>query len=304
MLGAAHTSPPPVAIGGLGGSGTRVFSALLQAAGLYMGSCQNRPLDNLWFTILFKRAAWARSPAPASLDPDDVATSVRLFTRAMTTGLADGVPDEEIALLKQLRNDLPPIGNWHCGAISSYFDTLLTSKVDTVDLQRPWGWKEPNTHIFLPHLDRLIDDLRYIHIVRDGLDMAFSDNLWQMNHWSHLYGLTHTPDTAMPLRQLRFWTAANHAAIEYGRTKMQGRFLLIQYEDFCAQPHVYRDRIEQFIGQPIHSSLTDKLVRPTTIGRAEDHDLSLFPNNDLQNARSLQSLIDDLNEGHSGFNSH
>lgn len=298
----APYSTHSIAIGGLGGSGTRVFSALLQAAGLYMGSCQNDALDNLWFTVLFKRAAWGRPPHPDQPNPEDVATSVRLFTRAMTTGLANNTSDRDLALLEQLRNDLPPIGNWHCGTTGASVDSLQASQSDTEHANRPWGWKEPNTHIFLPHLDRHIDGLKYIHIVRNGLDMAFSSNLWQMKHWSHLYGLVHANDTSLPLRQLRFWTAANRATIGYGHTHMPGRFLVIQYEDFCARPYVHLERIQKFIGRSVRIDLTEKLVRPTTIGRSADHDLSLFPTDDLQDARSLQSIVDVLSEVRNGHN--
>lgn len=293
MIG-KQPSPPPVAIGGLGGSGTRVFSALLQAAGLYMGSCQNDPLDNLWFTVLFKRAAWGRPPNPPLPDPENVATSVSLFVRAMTTGLSNHLTEAERALLEQLRHDLPPTGNWRCGAKGEYVDSLLASETAPAQRARPWGWKEPNTHIFLPHLDRNIAGLKYIHIVRDGLDMAFSSNLWQMTHWSHLYGLTHATDTPKPLRQLRFWTAANAATINYGRMHMQDRFLVVRYEDFCKYPQAHWERIQKFIGRTVESDLTDGLVHPTTIGRSETHNLSVFPDSDLQDARSLQALVADL----------
>src|SRR5664279_1349779 len=44
----------PAGIGGVGGSGTRVGAALLQMLGYYIGDDLNGPLDNLWFTLLFK----------------------------------------------------------------------------------------------------------------------------------------------------------------------------------------------------------------------------------------------------------
>lgn len=292
--------PAPIAIGGLGGSGTRVFSALLQAAGFYMGSCQNEPLDNLWFTVLFKRAAWGRPPAPSIPEPDEVATSIRLFTLAMTAGLGKGMTDSDRALLDHLRSDLPPVGTWRCGAKPEYIDSLVASAPNTAQPSQPWGWKEPNTHIFLPHLDRGIADLKYIHIVRNGFDMAYSKNLWQMTHWSHLYGLSHAPDTSLPLRQLRFWTAANRATVDYGLTHMRNRFLVIQYEDFCAQPALHWERIQHFIGREGQSDLTQGLVQPTSIGRSEERDLSVFPPHDLDQAADLQTLVDDLGTVTSG----
>lgn len=56
LMGSKFTVDAPTAIGGLGGSGTRVFAALLQEAGIYIGDCLNEPLDNLWFTVLIKRS--------------------------------------------------------------------------------------------------------------------------------------------------------------------------------------------------------------------------------------------------------
>ena len=48
----------PVAIGGVGGSGTRVVAEVLKCLGFYLGSLLNSSLDNLWFTLLFKRPDW------------------------------------------------------------------------------------------------------------------------------------------------------------------------------------------------------------------------------------------------------
>ena len=46
---------PQVAVGGLGGSGTRLIANLLKLHGFYLGTDLNESLDNLWFTLIFKR---------------------------------------------------------------------------------------------------------------------------------------------------------------------------------------------------------------------------------------------------------
>ena len=296
----AAPSFPPVAIGGLGGSGTRIFAAILQAAGVHIGDCLNEPLDNLWFAVLFKRAAWARAPNPRPPDPNDIATSIRLFQRAMTTGLADR-PDgrlsaSERTLLAQLRADLPPEGSWQCGPKSVHVDNLMTSGPPRVGTDRPWGWKEPNTHVFLPHLDRHIPGFRYIHVVRDGLDMAFSNNTWQARHWSHLYDLSKDPRIPLPLRQLRYWCAANRRALDYGAAHMPGRFLAVHYEDFCDRPTLHWARIMGFLGPTENLDLPDSMVRPSTIGRSAAHDLSEFPESDLAKVRVLQSEVEKIGQ--------
>ena len=41
----------PVAIGGVGGSGTRLVAQLLSGAGIHMGDDLNGSSDTLWFTL-------------------------------------------------------------------------------------------------------------------------------------------------------------------------------------------------------------------------------------------------------------
>ncbi len=286
----------PIAIGGLGGSGTRVFAALLQAAGVRMGDCLNPSLDNLWFAVLFKRAQWCAPANPQRFDPADVRLSIDLFLRAMTKGLAAGVTPSEQGLLARLRADLPPFGTWQCGPQAAHVDSLIASTVSVDVAGQPWGWKEPNTHIFLPDLDRHISGFRYIHVVRNGLDMAFSNNTWQARHWAYLFGLAQGEETPLPLHQLRYWAAANQAALDYGQRHMAGRFLAVDYEDFCARPEQHWQRIQHFLGEGGEQPLPAGLVRPSTIGRSAAHDLSVFPQADLDKARALQNTIETIGQ--------
>src|SRR5580704_16555406 len=71
--------PHVVAIGGVGGSGTRVGAALLQMLGYYIGDDLNEPLDNLWFTLLFKRRSVLLEGAP------EFGQLVTLFRRCMSS---------------------------------------------------------------------------------------------------------------------------------------------------------------------------------------------------------------------------
>lgn len=272
------------AIGGLGGSGTRVFAAMLRHAGVYIGDDLNGPLDNLWFTVLFKRRDWTRKTP----QPEQVVAAIRLFRQAMTLGLSRSCSALDGALIMRLKQDLPPKGTWQSGALGRQADQLLDSIPSPVASGGPWGWKEPNTHVFLPYLNRLLPDFRYIHIIRDGLDMAFSSNTWQMQHWEHMFGLTPDPQMPVEVRQLRYWLVANRVAVKYGRARMPGRFMVIRYEDFCSKPEPYWRQIHALAGGKNDVSLPADLVEPSTIGRAQDHDLSIFPADLLQDVRSFQ----------------
>ncbi|GAB5447474.1 MAG: hypothetical protein Gyms2KO_23470 [Gymnodinialimonas sp.] len=244
-------------------------------------------MDNLWFSVLFKRAAWTQNPPTF----EDVAKAADLFKRAMTSGLRGNLRPEEHALLMSLRAQLPPNGRWKIGASASAVDSLLDSSPRPQADTRAWGWKEPNTHIFLPHLATLFPQMRYIHVVRDGLDMAFSKNTWQARHWGRLYGLPYRWYRSAPQQQLRFWLAANRATLEFGKTHMPGRFLVVPYEDYCARPDWHWPRLHDFLELPPNTSLSHDILRPTSIGRSQDHDLTSFPQDLLSSAAALQSEL-------------
>ena len=50
-----------IAIGGLGGSGTRAVAEVFKQTGIYMGDDLNRANDNLLFTRLFKNPDWYKT---------------------------------------------------------------------------------------------------------------------------------------------------------------------------------------------------------------------------------------------------
>ena len=43
-----------------------------------------------------------------------------------------------------------------------------------------WGWKEPRSIYLLPFFNSVMPRLRFLHWMRDGRDMAFSENQQQL----------------------------------------------------------------------------------------------------------------------------
>ncbi len=77
----------PVAIGGVGGSGTRLVADIVSQCGFYLGSSLNGNLDNLWFTFLLKRPYWFTN-FPSD---DEIVKALRLFERWKNTKLEDSL---------------------------------------------------------------------------------------------------------------------------------------------------------------------------------------------------------------------
>ena len=161
----------PVAIGGIGGSGTRVYSEIVQKCGFYFGGCQNPPLDSLAFTLMFKRLP------TLSLEPKEFGELAGLL-RDVLLNVFPSPRQREV--LFQLVNDDPSVRQDHKAIAIAYKSAVTNGR--TPHLGR-WGWKEPNTHIVADRLIELWPEFRYIHVYRDGRDMALSANQNQLKFW-------------------------------------------------------------------------------------------------------------------------
>jgi hypothetical protein len=53
-----------------------------------------------------------------------------------------------------------------------------------------WGWRNPLSHIYLDFLSQYFKNLKYIFIIRNGLDMAYSNNQNQLINWGSFFNVS------------------------------------------------------------------------------------------------------------------
>lgn len=291
-----------IAVGGVGGSGTRVVAAVLQEAGFHVGEDLNPALDNLWFTLLFK------TEDILSLDEDSFAERVAIFSDAMS---GKGPPEGKHAdLVRELaRADRPgrrpprslaqralalvktPTGSektQHPAAwLAERARTLLAAT--RVDPPRTaWAWKEPNTHMVIDRLVHHMPGLRYVHVARNGLDMAFSRNQFQLRFWGgHAFGDIPAPD---PDNSLRFWRWS-HERIFHLAEAFEDRFLFVRFEDICRNPEPEVERLLTFCGLSPDADLLRRcsalVSTPPSVGRHSQHPRAIFRDDDIAYVRDL-----------------
>ena len=223
----------PLVIGAVGGSGTRVVAAIFREAGVYLGKDLNKPHDNLVFTRLFKHPEWKRDATR-----NEIAARLELFEQYMT-GVGFGA-NERKRLLQIMRR------NPHYSTSKFYRWKLpreVTQKTST------WGWKEPNTQLYLEELANYFPSMRYILVVRNGLDMAFSRNVQQLIHWGDLYGVEKPEDVEKtPCAQLDYWIRVTNDALEKGRRLLGDRFHVLDFEKLWKQPERKVPELLEFAG--------------------------------------------------------
>lgn len=267
----------PIAIGGVGGSGTRLIAEIVKTLGYYVGRDLNEQNDNLWFTFLFKRKEII------TMSDERFGRICEIFVEGM----------KEKCSFSPIH--LEEIGELELSGRSINEKSWQESRINSALEKKPypgetigWGWKEPNTHIILNRLIKMMPNIKYIHVMRNGLDMAYSANQNQLTLWgSHYLG---DEFECTPYFSLKFWCLV-HKRILGIREKMGEQFMLLNYDDLCRHPEMYINRLSDFLGVPIsrrvNSKLRELVKRPVSIGRHKEHGVKELDPADVSYVRHL-----------------
>lgn len=97
-----------------------------------------------------------------------------------------------------------------------------------------WGGKTPDYSIYARELHELFPDAKFIHMIRDGRDVALS-----------LYRCDFGPKS--PIQGARHWATRAKTLIDYGRTLPEETYMELRYEHLVQNPEDAFERIINFI---------------------------------------------------------
>jgi len=240
-----HLPPGPMLIGATGGSGTRAVARVVQQAGLWIGHQLNESMDAVEFGLYSNR--WI----DGFLDATD----------RWRTPLPE---KQRAAMVSELQR-----------LVSAHLEPLVSAK----GLKRwlAWGWKEPRSMYLLPFWRELFPGLRFLHVVRDGRDMAFSSNQNQLlKHGNAMLGPP-LPGHSQAVRSIALWSRANTLVATYAARHLQGRYLRIRFEDLCADPVATVATVLTFFGLSVEEAqhAAAQISPPATLGRWRHADAHL-----------------------------
>jgi len=227
-LSLATPVPGPNVIGATGGSGTRVVARIVRERGMFVGAGLNAYEDALAFGEYSDR--W-----------------INPFVER-----AGEAPGKE--QLEGMRADLERVVTDH----------LAELPPDA----RAWGWKEPRSIYLVPFFDAAMPSLRFLHFIRDGRDMAFSENQNQLvKHGAAVLDVDVRKEKKS-VQSIALWSRVNSAAADFGEARLGERYLRVRFEDLCAQPAETVGQIYEFLGLDGDAEAAAARVRPPdTLGR-------------------------------------
>ena len=201
----------PLVIGGAGGSGTRVYKAIAEAAGYSMLGIPSvirfkhfHRHDNLLLDKFFY-SKWVNRYVQGELTRFDkmrMRTACRLWLR-LTDPLSYG--------------------------------------------RGRWGWKNPRTRFLIPFFQEMYPGMRFVHVLRDGRDHAFHPRFTYAKHQNSFLS---AEEMALPdhLRKALFWSRTHRLTEEMGKEHLGQRYFASRLEDLCADPEKEIARLMGFLG--------------------------------------------------------
>lgn len=259
-----------VAIGGQGGSGTRLISSILSHSDIYWGECFNDALDNLVFTALFRSL------------PFDI--SIELFEGHFEI-FKSCMANHSLTLVQSNYIDKFLFDNAGKNVIKAR-KYLATLKNNTGLKRTTWGWKAPSTHIFLPQLIHCQPELYYVHVMRHGLDMAFSSNQNQTQNWGE--ALTGKPHRYSPKYQLYYWVCL-HKRIHSLQEAHPKNIYVLNFDQLCLEKTKPLYELLAFLDLEIHDfdKALSLISSPLSVGRYKQYNIAQFDAEDIDYVRKM-----------------
>jgi hypothetical protein len=226
----ALPASPPLIIGATGGSGTRDIARIARQVGYDLGRNLNTAGDALEFYPLHE--TW--------------------INRLVASSSANSFP-------KELERDFREALQRH----------LAGANPAIMEPKQLWGWKAPRSIYFLPFFHSLFPELKFIHVLRDGRDMAISKNQNQLRkHGRHLLNWRERW-LAPPLQSILLWDRVNSRAATYAETHLPNHYLVVRFEDLCLKPVETTSRILAFLNASgdAEKIAAAEISPPSSLGR-------------------------------------
>jgi len=253
----------PIVVVGMHRSGTSLVSRLLDKSGVLMGRDLQEDHESMFFIGLNR---WIYENAGADWARPEALSELIEFEPAREK------------VIQYLRTRLSS------RASKKFSGRSLKNGV--FDINEPWGWKDPRTGPALPIWLSIWPEMRIVHVLRHGVDVAASLHTRSNRNWSKDAGrfekwlpIYRWRRSQSPIRRgqraatlenaLDFW--AEQVRIENSIIGESKGVLRLRFEDILSQPESKISDIADFAGVSINHELIEEMTGSLDPSRAFSH---------------------------------
>jgi len=225
----------PIVIGATPGSGTHAIAHICHRLGYFMGSNLDTAFDSLDFNSFYYK--W------------------------IGTGLSKNIGNLSDENAQQMYHDFQESVNKH------------RANIPTVEA--PWGWQNSHTIYMVPFIRVFYPEMKFIHVIRDGRDIAFNKSQKQIIQYAQIFLGDNWKSLSLPSIAMLMWEATNLTIASYCENYMAKNYIRIRFEDLCENPHGITKRLLNFLNtKEINtSSLLRGIKVPADIGKWHNYPL-------------------------------
>ena len=231
----AHlTDAQPAILIGMHRSGTSLTTRLLVDVGLHMGRQLSTNAESLFFQRLNRRIFADAGANWAHVEP--------ILGAMGSTGFRQQQEHKMRLALFQGRG------------MGRFFGQSLWRSLRSGETVA-WGWKDPRTTITVPIWQRLFPNARFVHVIRNGIDVAISIHRRAMasgSHWRKRFSRDLSPDTRRFEYCFQLWERYVSFVLAEKDAIRPEEYLEVRYEDLLRRPHDHLECIVEFLGHSAH----------------------------------------------------
>lgn len=112
-----------------------------------------------------------------------------------------------------------------------------------------WGWKDPRNILFIPVYLRLFPNAKFLFIVRNGVDVAYSLNTREIGRADRNINSNISVRCRTINRAFRLWEEYMEIYAHFSKFITKQNLLELKYEDVCLDQDTYTSEIYNFINK-------------------------------------------------------
>jgi len=137
-----------------------------------------------------------------------------------------------------------------------------------------WGWKFPETYLMVPLVARTFPHARFLHLVRDGRDIAFKSHLTDRTDNPVGRGILADCDALDLPHHLQAALSWEYQVRHYESIQSSlpaGRVLDLRFEDLCLNPFDTAEQVCRFLDVPMTENCRRYLASEVDAGKVAQY---------------------------------